>query len=97
MSQPQANNPLHGLTLRENSHSVGRHYGWEGLDAEIHLNCFYKRSFHQIISQKPFLRRTQWARDKVETFYIPNVVLLRSLLNQQPKSIVMSLLNKNRK
>ncbi|MDW6019319.1 VF530 family protein [Vibrio plantisponsor] len=68
MSQPQANNPLHGLTLEKILTQLVEHYGWEGLDAEIHLNCFYNDP--SIKSSLKFLRRTQWARDKVEALYI---------------------------
>ncbi|ENT6810325.1 VF530 family DNA-binding protein, partial [Vibrio vulnificus] len=44
------------------------HYGWEGLDREIQINCFYSNP--SIKSSLKFLRRTQWARDKVEALYI---------------------------
>lgn len=41
MSQEQPNNPLHGLTLEKILVRLQEHYGWEGLDAEIQINCFY--------------------------------------------------------
>ncbi|NTJ40189.1 DUF2132 domain-containing protein [Vibrio vulnificus] len=63
MSQEQPNNPLHGLTLEENPCSFTRALGWEGLDREIQINCFYSNP--SIKSSLKFLRRTQWARDKV--------------------------------
>jgi len=44
------------------------HYGWEGLDERIQINCFYSNP--SIKSSLKFLRRTQWARDKVEALYI---------------------------
>lgn len=68
MSQEQPNNPLHGLTLEKILVRLQEHYGWEGLDAEIPINCFYNNP--SIKSSLKFLRRTQWARDKVEALYI---------------------------
>ncbi|GEM75061.1 VF530 family protein [Vibrio sagamiensis] len=68
MNQEQPNNPLHGLTLEKILVRLHEHYGWEGLDAEIQINCFYKEP--SIKSSLKFLRRTQWARDKVEALYI---------------------------
>ncbi len=68
MSQEQPNNPLHGLTLEMILVRLQEHYGWEGLDAKIQINCFYSNP--SIKSSLKFLRRTQWARDKVEALYI---------------------------
>ncbi|NRB70119.1 MAG: DUF2132 domain-containing protein [Vibrio sp.] len=68
MSQEQPNNPLHGLTLEKILVRLQEHYGWQGLDAEIPIKCFYNNP--SIKSSLKFLRRTQWARDKVETLYI---------------------------
>ncbi len=68
MTQEQPNNPLHGLTLEMILVRLQEHYGWEGLDAKIQINCFYNNP--SIKSSLKFLRRTQWARDKVEALYI---------------------------
>ncbi len=68
MNQEQPNNPLHGLTLEMILVRLQEHYGWEGLDAKIQINCFYSNP--SIKSSLKFLRRTQWARDKVEALYI---------------------------
>ncbi len=68
MTQEQPNNPLHGLTLEMILVRLQEHYGWEGLDAKIQINCFYSNP--SIKSSLKFLRRTQWARDKVEALYI---------------------------
>ncbi|TCK08526.1 VF530 family DNA-binding protein [Marinobacterium mangrovicola] len=68
MSQEQPNNPLHGLTLEKILVRLQEHYGWEGLDEEIRINCFYKDP--SIKSSLKFLRRTPWAREKVEALYI---------------------------
>lgn len=64
----QANNPLHGLTLENILVRLHAHFGWEGLAQQININCF--KSDPSIKSSLKFLRRTQWARDKVEQLYI---------------------------
>lgn len=68
MSQEQPNNPLHGLTLEKILVRLHEHYGWQGLDERIHINCFHSNP--SIKSSLKFLRKTQWARDKVEALYI---------------------------
>ncbi|GAM58094.1 hypothetical protein JCM19232_4464 [Vibrio ishigakensis] len=68
MSQEQPNNPLHGITLEKLLTRLVEHYGWEELDSRIQINCFYNNP--SIKSSLKFLRRTQWARDKVEALYI---------------------------
>jgi uncharacterized protein (DUF2132 family) len=64
----QANNPLHGLTLEMIVTRLVEHYGWEELAKRIDINCF--KSDPSIKSSLKFLRKTQWARDKVESLYI---------------------------
>lgn len=66
MSQP--NNPLHGLTLEKIVTQLVEHYGWDELAQRIDINCF--KSDPSIKSSLKFLRKTQWARDKVESLYI---------------------------
>ncbi|MEW6500436.1 MAG: VF530 family protein [Thermodesulfobacteriota bacterium] len=68
MSTPQANNPLHGLTLETILTRLVDHYGWETLGEKIAVNCFLKNP--SIKSSLTFLRRTPWARKKVETLYL---------------------------
>lgn len=68
MSQEQPNNPLHGIKLVTIVTRLQEHYGWEGLDRRIRINCFYKDP--SIKSSLKFLRRTPWAREKVEALYI---------------------------
>ncbi len=68
MSQQQPNNPLHGLTLEKILTRLVEHYGWDGLYEEINVNCFYNEP--SIKSSLKFLRKTQWARDKVEALYL---------------------------
>lgn len=66
MNQP--NNPLHGLSLEKVLTRLVEHYGWKGLYDRIRVNCF--ASDPSIKSALKFLRKTQWARDKVEALYI---------------------------
>lgn len=68
MSTEQANNPLHGLTLESIVTRLEEHYGWDGLAQRIDVNCF--KSDPSIKSSLKFLRKTQWARTKVEALYV---------------------------
>lgn len=65
---PQPNNPLHGVKLATIVEELHKEYGWDGLAQEININCFKKDP--SIKSSLTFLRRTQWARDKVEDLYL---------------------------
>ena len=67
MSNEQTNNPLHGGTLEQIVTSLQEHYGWDGLAQRINVNCF--KNEQSIKSSLKFLRKTQWARDKVESLY----------------------------
>jgi uncharacterized protein (DUF2132 family) len=64
----QLNNPLHGVKLINILELLVEHYGWEQLAMKININCFKKDP--SIKSCLKFLRKTQWARDKVEQLYI---------------------------
>lgn len=68
MSTPQANNPLHGITLETILSRLVMHYGWKKLGSKISINCFSKDP--SIQSSLKFLRKTPWARKKVETLYL---------------------------
>ena len=68
MSEEQPKNPLHGITLEMVVTSLVDRYGWDGLAQRININCF--KSDPSIKSSLKFLRKTQWARDKVESLYI---------------------------
>ena len=68
MSNKQGNNPLHGITLEKSVTKLIEHYGWEGMAQRININCF--KSNPSIKSSLKFLRKTQWARDKVENLYV---------------------------
>ncbi len=68
MSKEQPNNPLHGITLEMVVTRLVDHYDWDGLAKRININCF--KSNPSIKSSLKFLRKTQWARDKVEDLYL---------------------------
>ncbi|MBP0604566.1 MULTISPECIES: VF530 family protein [Aeromonas] len=65
---PQKNNPLHGLTLEAIVTALVAHYGWERLGQEINIRCFTQDP--SIKSSLKFLRKTPWAREKVESLYL---------------------------
>ena len=71
MIQEQKNNPLHGLTLETIITSLVDHYGWEELGYRIRINCFI--SDPSVQSSLKFLRKTQWARTKVEQLYLDTI------------------------
>ena len=68
MNTEQPNNPLHGLTLEKIVTQLAEHYGWEGLAKRIDINCF--KQDPSVKSSLKFLRKTPWARDKVEKLFI---------------------------
>ncbi|MGI5309218.1 VF530 family DNA-binding protein [Rheinheimera sp. WS51] len=68
MATTQANNPLHGITLEQIVTALVAHYGWQALAEKIDINCF--KLDPSIKSSLKFLRRTPWARDKVEQLYV---------------------------
>ena len=76
----QANNPLHGKKLADILQQLVDAYGWEELGLRININCF--NSDPSIKSSLKFLRRTQWARDKVEALYLE---YLDNPWNKKPK------------
>ncbi|HSI37501.1 MAG TPA: VF530 family protein [Methylotenera sp.] len=64
----QHNNPLHGITLEAIVTSLVDHYGWAELAERIPVRCFSNDP--SISSSLKFLRKTPWARDKVELLYL---------------------------
>lgn len=64
----QKNNPLHGLTLETIVTTLVEHYGWETLGEKINIKCFNENP--SIKSSLTFLRKTPWARAKVESLYL---------------------------
>ena len=65
---PQARNPLHGLTLETIVTQLADFYGWDDLGQRIHIRCFTHDP--SVGSSLKFLRKTPWARDKVESLYL---------------------------
>jgi uncharacterized protein (DUF2132 family) len=68
MNNKQLDNPLHGITLEMVVTKLEAHYGWDGLAHRININCF--KTDPSIKSSLKFLRKTPWARDKVERLYV---------------------------
>ena len=68
MTEQQPNNPLHGITLEQIVNSLVEHYGWSELGQRINIRCF--NSDPSVKSSLKFLRKTPWARQKVEDLYI---------------------------
>ena len=66
--QEQPNNPLHGVKLATILDVLVEHYGWVWLSMKININCFKENP--SINSSLKFLRKTPWARDKVERLYL---------------------------
>lgn len=72
-SRPRRPDPLHGITLKMIVTRLKAHYGWEELGRRIPVNCFVHEP--SIASSLKFLRRTPWAREKVEALYRQTSVL----------------------
>lgn len=84
MTQPDApagqpDNPLHGVTLEAMVTALSGHYGWEDLGQRIAIRCF--TSDPSVASSLKFLRKTPWARDKVESLYL---FMLREVRRNAP-------------
>ncbi len=75
--EEQPNNPLHGVKLKEILVYLVDEYGWEKLGEKIKINCFI--SDPSIGSSLKFLRRTSWAKEKVQKLY------LESAIHRKPK------------
>ena len=67
-SVPQPNNPFHGITLEMILKRLVEELGWEEMGQEIKIRCFTDDP--SIASSLKFLRRTPWAREKVESLYL---------------------------
>jgi uncharacterized protein (DUF2132 family) len=68
MTTEQPKNPLHGVTLATMLDELVAHYGWEALGREIEIRCFTHDP--SLASSLKFLRRTPWARERVESLYL---------------------------
>jgi uncharacterized protein (DUF2132 family) len=68
MDEQQPKNPLHGVTLENIVNALVEHYGWIELGKRVKIKCF--SSEPSVKSSLKFLRKTPWARKKVEDFYL---------------------------
>ncbi len=66
--ETQKNNPLHGVKLEQIINELVANYGWEYMGYTIKIRCFTHDS--SVKSSLKFLRRTPWARTKVEAMYL---------------------------
>ena len=71
MTTPQPNNPLHGVTLKMILTRLVDEYGWDELGNRIPIRCFQNNP--SLKSSLKFLRRTPWARKKVEELYLHSI------------------------
>jgi uncharacterized protein (DUF2132 family) len=76
----QPRNPLHGVTLETMVTALADHYGWPGLAERIAVRCFSHDP--SVASSLKFLRKTPWARDKVESLYL---FMLREVRRNRPQ------------
>jgi len=68
---PQPNDPLHGITLKVILEALVEKYGWQELGQMIRIKCFNENP--SINSSLTFLRKTPWAREKIEDLYLSSV------------------------
>ena len=71
MVDEQPNNPLHGITLETILKELVEKFGWQALGERIPIRCF--TTDPSVKSSLKFLRRTAWARKKVEELYLHSV------------------------
>ena len=68
MSAEQPRNPLHGITLEQIVNELVAHFGWAELGQQVRIRCFTDNP--SVASSLKFLRKTPWARAKVESLYL---------------------------
>lgn len=78
MSAEQPRNPLHGITLEQIVTELVAHFGWPELGQQVRIRCFTENP--SVASSLKFLRKTAWARAKVESLYL---FMLREKKRQQ--------------
>ncbi len=76
MTDQQPDNPLHGITLEMMLTQLVEHYGWEKMGAFIDIRCF--NNDPSLKSSLKFLRKTPWARKKVENLYMKYLAEIHS-------------------
>lgn len=75
MTTEQPKNPLHGVTLEAMLTELVARYGWEELGRQVRIQCFLHEP--SVASSLKFLRRTPWAREKLESYYLWHLRELR--------------------
>jgi uncharacterized protein (DUF2132 family) len=80
MNTEQPRNPLHGVKLEQIVTDLVESFGWEVLADQINLNCF--KADPSIKSSLKFLRKTPWAREKIESLYLYAIVRGKPLRSQ---------------
>lgn len=68
MTPTSNTDPLHGITLERLLNELVGHYGWDGLAAQVDIRCF--KHDPSVKSSLAFLRKTPWARQKVEALFV---------------------------
>ena len=82
MSEPRRGDPLQGITLKAIVEHLVERYGWDGLGERIDIRCFTHDP--SVASSLKFLRRTPWARAKVESLYLHSVAHPRRSAGPRP-------------
>jgi uncharacterized protein (DUF2132 family) len=85
MNSSARQDPLHGITLEMVVSRLVEMYGWEELGRRIRIKCF--TSDPSIASSLKFLRKTPWARQKVETLYLRTAWAQQNILTTPDKTI----------
>jgi len=80
---PYLNNPLHAVGLKTVLHELVSHYGFDILYAYLNINCF--KANPSLSAAEKFLKKTDWAREKVEVFYLYQYKNLPSVSSEQFK------------
>ena len=80
---PYLNNPLHGVGLKTVLHELVTHYGFDILYAYLNIKCFKVNP--TITASEKFLKKTDWAREKVEVFYLYQYKNLPAVSSEQFK------------
>jgi len=82
---PYLSNPLHGVGLKTVLQELVGHYGFDILYAYLNINCF--RSNPSLAASEKFLKKTDWARQKVEVFYLYQYKNLPAVSSEQYKKL----------
>lgn len=80
MTEHQPRNPLHGITLEAMLNELVAHFGWPELGRQVAIRCFNVDP--SVPSSLKFLRKTPWAREKVESLYL---FMLRERTRRSPE------------